>query len=312
MPLVPEYQPHQSLYFHREGSFHRGEPPISPRFFLFRGPRRCHFLARQSSATLLARTATENTTTNEQNILDSLAGKVVAVTGGGTGIGAGIATGLAAAGCKVTVGGRREEPLKALASSAQYEHPMRFHTIDVSEPESIREFFADVRGSVGDVDILVNSAGINIQNRTMAEMRPDQWDKVLQINASGAYRCMTEVLPAMRNRQDGLIVNISSVAGKRAISLGGVVYCASKFAMTALGTAVSNEVRNEGVRITNVYPGEVNTPILDNRPVPVSQQHKESILQPEDIASVIVTICQLPPRANVPEIVIKPTTQEWV
>lgn len=123
---------------------------------------------------------------------------------------------------------------------------------------------------------------------------------------------MTEVLPAMRTRRDGLIVNISSVAGKRAITLGGVVYCASKFAMTALGTAVSNEVRDEGVRITNVYPGEVNTPILDNRPSPVSQEHKDAILQPEDIASVIVTICALPPRANVPEIVIKPTIQEWV
>ena len=82
--------------------------------------------------------------------------------------------------------------------------------------------------------------------------------------------------------------------------------------MTALGTAVSNEVREEGVRITNVYPGEVNTPILDNRPTPVTQEHKDSILQPEDIAALMVTICQLPPRAHVPEIVIKPTQQEWV
>jgi len=134
---------------------------------------------------------------------------------------------------------------------------------------------------------------------------------VMKINATGAYRCMLEVLPAMRARRDGLIINISSVAGKRAIQLGGIVYCASKFAMTALGTAVSNEVREEGVRITNVYPGEVNTPILDNRPTPVSQEHKDAILQPEDIAGIIVAICKLPPRANVPEIVIKPTIQQW-
>ncbi len=244
--------------------------------------------------------------------MDSLAGKVVAITGGGTGIGAGIAKGLAEAGCKVTVGGRREEPLQALASSVSSEHPMRTHTIDVADAESIKRFFSAVRDADGEVDILVNSAGINIQKRTMAEMDPLEWDRVLQINATGAYRCMTEVLPEMRKRRDGLVVNISSVAGKRAISLGGVVYCASKFAMTALGTAVSNEVRNEGVRITNVYPGEVNTPILENRPVPVTQEHKDSILQPEDIASVVVTICRLPPRANVPEVVIKPTTQEWV
>ncbi len=241
-----------------------------------------------------------------------LAGKVVAVTGGGTGIGAAIATVLANAGCRVTVGGRRLEPLEKLAASVKSEHAIRAGVLDVAEADSIKKFFADIHENVGEVDILVNSAGINILKRTMAEMAPEDWDRVMQINATGAYRCILEVLPAMRARKDGLVINISSVAGKRAISLGGVVYCASKFAMTALGTAISNEVRQEGVRVTNVYPGEVNTPILDNRPTPVSQEHKDAILQPEDIASVILSICHLPPRANVPEIVIKPTTQEWV
>jgi NADP-dependent 3-hydroxy acid dehydrogenase YdfG len=244
--------------------------------------------------------------------VSELAGKVVAITGGGTGIGAGIARGLAEAGCRVTIGGRRQSTLDEFAASIASEHPVRAHAVDVSDPAGIEAFFADIREHVGEVDILVNSAGINIPNRTMATMEPEDWERVLQINASGAYRCMHQVLPSMRKRGDGLIVNISSVAGKRAITLGGIVYCASKFAMTALGTAVSNEVRNEGVRITNVYPGEVNTPILENRPTPVSQEHKDAILQPEDIAAVVVTICKLPPRANVPEVVIKPTIQEWV
>lgn len=242
----------------------------------------------------------------------TLNGKIVAITGGGTGIGAGIARGLAAAGANVTIGGRRSEPLDAVASSVDSPLPIRTHVIDVAENASIEAFFKDIRDNVGQVDILVNSAGINIAKRTMAEMDPDEWDRVLRINATGAYRCMREVLPAMRERRDGLVINISSIAGKRAISLGGVVYCASKFAMTAMGTAVANEVRHEGVRITNVYPGEVNTPILDKRPVPVSDEHRESILQPEDIAALVVTICHLPPRACVPEIVIKPTIQEWV
>ncbi len=243
--------------------------------------------------------------------MTDLMNKVVAITGGGTGIGAGIAKELAMAGCRVMIGGRREEPLKKLASSVTATHPIQKCTLDVAEPESIRKFFETTHASLGDVDILVNSAGINIQNRTMAAMDPDDWDRVMKINATGAYRCMLEVLPSMRERRDGLIINISSVAGKRAIQLGGIVYCASKFAMTALGTAVSNEVREEGVRITNVYPGEVNTPILDNRPTPVSQEHKDAILQPEDIAGIIVSICRLPPRACVPEIVIKPTIQQW-
>ncbi|MEO1526253.1 MAG: SDR family oxidoreductase [Planctomycetota bacterium] len=237
--------------------------------------------------------------------------KVVAITGGGTGIGAGIARSLAEAGCRVTIGGRRLEKLQEVAASIDAPHAVAAHVLDVADEQSVQAFFDSVR-SGGDVDILVNSAGVNIQKRTMAEMDPADWSRVLEINASGAYRCIHQVLPAMRARKDGLIVNISSVAGKRALTLGGVAYCSSKFAMTALGTAISNEVREEGVRITNVYPGEVNTPILENRPTPVSQEHKDSILQPEDIASVVLTICSLPPRANVPEVVVKPTKQEWL
>lgn len=239
-------------------------------------------------------------------------GKVVAITGGGTGIGAGIAKGLATAGCKVTIGGRRFDKLQTLADSISTEYPIRCHVIDVADNATIEPFFADIESNVGTVDILVNSAGINIPKRRMTDMQPEEWDRVMQINATGAYRCMHRVLPAMRKKQDGLIINVSSIAGKRAIELGGVAYCASKFAMTALGTAVSNELRNEGIRVTNVYPGEVNTPILENRPTPVSDEHKANILDPDDITSLIVAICRLPPRANVPEIVIKPTKQEWV
>ncbi|MFG0263019.1 MAG: SDR family oxidoreductase [Novipirellula sp. JB048] len=244
--------------------------------------------------------------------MSPLAGKIVAITGGGTGIGAGIARGLAMAGCRVIIGGRRVEPLEQLAKSISSDEPVLTHPIDVADAQSVTDFFSFIRDRVGDVEILINSAGINIQNRTMATMLPEDWDRVMQINASGAYRCIYEVLPKMRERRDGLVINISSISGKRAIALGGVVYCASKFAMTALGTAVANEVRHEGVRVTNLYPGEVNTPILDRRPVPVTEEHKNSILQPDDIASLVVTICQLPPRAHVPEVVIKPTTQEWV
>lgn len=241
-----------------------------------------------------------------------LTNKHVAVIGGGTGIGAGIARHLAEAGAKVTVGGRRPQPLQSVAESVDSPHPIRTQAIDVADDSSIRQFFNDHHDAVGDVDILVNSAGINIASRTMTEMTADQWDKVLRINATGAHRCIAEVLPAMRRRRDGLIVQISSIAGKRALTLGGVVYCASKFAMTALGTGVSNEVRHEGVRVTNVYPGEVDTPLLEQRPEPVSRERRQAMLQPEDVAAMVVAICRLPARAHVPEIVIKPTVQEWV
>jgi NADP-dependent 3-hydroxy acid dehydrogenase YdfG len=240
-----------------------------------------------------------------------LTNRAVVITGGGTGIGAGIARELAMAGARVVIGGRREEPLRQFAESVASDHPILHAKLDVADDQSIDEFFSWTVSQIGEVDILVNSAGVNIQNRTIDVMEPADWDRVLRINATGAYRCMRAVLPAMRRRGDGLVINVSSIAGKRAIQLGGVAYCASKFAMTALGTAVSNEVRAEGVRITNVYPGEVDTPLLEKRPVPVSQAHRDSILKPEDIAAVVVTICRLPPRAHVPEVVVKPTTQEW-
>jgi NADP-dependent 3-hydroxy acid dehydrogenase YdfG len=246
------------------------------------------------------------------NLMNSLKDKVVAIVGGGTGIGGGAAEAISMAGAKVVLGGRRTDVLEALATRVDSPHRMLSHVVDVGDDDSVKDFFAFVESKVGAVDIMINSAGVNIQKRTMAAMDPAEWSRVLNINATGAYRCMAAVLPGMRARRDGLVINVSSVAGKRAIELGGVVYCASKFAMTALGTTVSNEVRNEGVRITNVYPGEVNTPLLDQRPVPVSHEHRQAILQPEDIASILVAICQLPPRAHVPEIVIKPTTQQWV
>jgi NADP-dependent 3-hydroxy acid dehydrogenase YdfG len=116
----------------------------------------------------------------------------------------------------------------------------------------------------------------------------------------------------MRAKRDGLIINISSISGKRAAPLGGVAYDASKFAVTALGTATWNEEAPHGIRITNVFPGEVNTPILEKRPAPVSEERKAKMLLPEDVADMVLAIARLPARAHVPEIIIKPTVQDYI
>ena len=237
----------------------------------------------------------------------TLNGKTALITGGGTGIGLGAAQALAAAGCRVAIAGRREEVLKAAAETCG----ASYHAVDVADQASVAALFAWVRETLGAIDMLVNSAGLNIRTRSMAEMTPDQWELVMRVNAYGAYYCMHQVLPEMRERGDGLIINISSIAGKRALELGGIAYCASKFAMTALGTAVGNEVARDGVRVTNIYPGEVNTPILENRPAPVSDERKAAMLQPEDVGQMVAAIAALPPRAHVAEMVIKPRVQEY-
>ena len=233
------------------------------------------------------------------------------VTGGGSGIGLAVAMALAGEGCRVAIGGRRLDVLRAAVASYSGDPPLVCHVLDVGNRESTRAFFDWARRELGPIDILVNSAGINVKTRTMAEMKPEQWDQVLAVNATGAYDCMHAVLPDMRSRKGGLIVNIVSIAGKRASALGGVAYSASKFAMTALGTAVGNEEARHGIRVTNVYPGEVNTPILANRPVPVSDAQKAAMLQPDDVAAMVVALARLPQRAHVPELIIKPLVQEY-
>ncbi|REJ88728.1 MAG: SDR family NAD(P)-dependent oxidoreductase [Planctomycetota bacterium] len=240
-----------------------------------------------------------------------LNGRTVLITGGGTGIGAGIALAMAAAGARVAVSGRREDPLKETADQSSADNRIVFRTCDVADRSSSEALVKWATSELGSVDILVNSAGLNIPKRAVAELDPADWDKLIQVNATGAYNCIHAVLPQMRDRKDGLIVNISSIAGIRASLLGGVAYSASKFAMSALGMCVGLEEKDNGIRVTNVYPGEVETPILDNRPVQVSAEHRARILQPEDVAALVVTIASLPPRAHVPEIVIKPTIQAF-
>ena len=241
-----------------------------------------------------------------------LDGKLAVVTGGGTGIGLGIVHAFAAEGCKVIICGRREEPLKEAANAWSGNGEILYHTCDVSCKESVKEFFDWVKETSGVPDILVNSAGTNIPNRTIAEMGQDQWDQVMAINASGSYYCMYEVLSEMRERKDGLIINISSTSGIRASALGGIAYSASKFAVAALGISAANEVAADNVKITNIYPGEVDTPILAKRPAAVTEEHRARMLKPESLGHLALSIALLPQGAHVPEVTIKPLLQEFM
>ena len=243
--------------------------------------------------------------------MNAIQNKHVLAVGGATGIGWAIAATMAKSGGHVAVAGRRQEKLEAACRSYKGPGEVLSHVADVADRDSVRELVRWFEESIGPIDILVNAAGINIKDRTMAAMSPEAWDNVLAVNATGAYNILAAVLPSMRDRQTGTIINISSIAGKRAIELGGIAYCASKFAMTALGIAVGQEEAPHGIRITNVYPGEVDTPLLEQRPKPVSKEHRSRMLQPQDVADLVLAICSLPQNAHVPEVVIKPRLQAY-
>jgi NAD(P)-dependent dehydrogenase (short-subunit alcohol dehydrogenase family) len=240
-----------------------------------------------------------------------LQGKTALITGGATGIGLGIAIGLAQEGCRVAIVGRREDKLRDAAAKYKGQPPLLTHAADVADLKSVEALFRWTKAELGPLDILVNSAGVNVVQRSLKELSTEDWDYLMRVNASGAFYCLRAVLPEMRERKGGLIVNISSIAGKRSSLLGGIGYTASKFAMTALGVTAAREVAEDGIRVTNIYPGEVETPILDKRPVPVSAEHRARILQPEDVAAAVLMIACLPPRAHIPELVIKPTSQDY-
>ncbi len=224
----------------------------------------------------------------------------------------GIALALAEEGCRVAICGRNEEKLAAAAARFGGASPILYRSCDVADRESVGQTIEWVNERLGPVDVLVTSAGVNVADRSMQRLDPSDWDKIVAINATGTYNCIYSVLPSMRERRAGLIVNISSIAGRRALELAGPAYCASKFAATALGTAVGQEVRNEGVRVTNIYPGEADTPILDQRPEPVPAEKKARMVHPEDIGAMVVAVAKLPSHVQVPELTITPLYQAYV
>ena len=239
------------------------------------------------------------------------------VTGGGTGIGRGTAVALAEAGSRVIICGRRIDKLEETVDEYEKKRGSKDsgdiipRVLDISKREMVTDVFTSIHEEFGKVDILVNSASINIPNRSMKEMAPDDWDKMININLTGSYNCIYTILPRMREARAGLIVNIVSIAGFRAVPASGIAYIASKYGMTGFGLGLAAEEAENNIRVTNVYPGEVNTPIIDQRPNPDPPERRATMLQPKDFGDLIVSLAGLPDRVHIPEVVAKPIWQKY-
>lgn len=238
--------------------------------------------------------------------METLKDKVVLVVGGGSGIGLGIGVAFAREGCRVVLAARTAATLDAARNLPEVGASLRTKTCDVADRAQVTELIAWTTQEIGPIDILVYSAGVNVAKRTFAEIKPEDFDRVMSINATGAFNSIHAVLPGMRARKTGLILNIVSLGGMRTLQLAGLPYTASKYSQAAIGTFANLEGLPDGVRVTNIFPGETETPILAQRPVPPTAEHRARMLQPEDVAVMAVAVAKLPARATVPEIVITP------
>jgi NAD(P)-dependent dehydrogenase (short-subunit alcohol dehydrogenase family) len=238
----------------------------------------------------------------------SLNGKVAWITGAGTGIGLAGAQALADAGVTVVMSGRRGEVLEHETGVLRKTGlKAEVEPLDVSDHEAVQRVASAILQRHGRVDILVNSAGLNVANRYWRNQTPEGWDEVIGINLDGSFHTMLAVLPAMRAQRDGLIVNISSWAGVYHTPLPGAAYNASKSAVIAMTETINMEECGNGIRACAICPAEVDTPIMDRRPVPPSAEDRALMLKPEDLGRTIRFVAELPARACVNQIIISPT-----
>jgi NAD(P)-dependent dehydrogenase (short-subunit alcohol dehydrogenase family) len=244
--------------------------------------------------------------------MNTLSGQSVLITGGGSGIGLAAARLFLDEGARVVIAGRDANKLRRAADSLKGGDRLIQRPTDVTDPEQVRQLVEDVNRRFGRIDVLVNNAGLNIKERTLRELTPERWRRLLAGNLEGAFHCIQAVLPFMRERGDGLIINVNSISGKRANPLGGAGYIAAKFALRGLAMGVAAEEKPNGIRVSSIYPGEVDTPILEQRPNQVTEEHRRSMLRPEDVAAAVLFIAALPPNATVPELVITPSSALYI
>ena len=237
----------------------------------------------------------------------ALIGKIAWITGGGSGIGLAGAIELAQAGAHVVISGRNAATNASALTTLQGLGSAEAMLLDVSDKHAVQAAAQQILDRHGRIDILVTSAGTNATQRNFNVVTPEAWDDVVAINLSGLFYCVHAVLPAMRQQQGGLIINVSSWAGLYASKLTGPAYNATKRAVLALTESINMEECTHGIRATSLLPGEVATPILDKRPVPPSAEQRELMVQAEDMGQAILFVAQMPARTCINELIISPT-----
>jgi NAD(P)-dependent dehydrogenase (short-subunit alcohol dehydrogenase family) len=238
----------------------------------------------------------------------SLQDQVCIITGGGSGIGRDAALKLAADGVKVALVGRTKAKVDTVKDeiTAAGGTALAF-SADVADYDAVQAIVKEVLDTFGRIDILVNNAGHSSYHRRLVNTPPEEIRSVIDSNLIGTFFCTQAVVPTMLAAKSGTIINVSSLAGVTPGPFSGFAYGAAKAAVINFTTFINADLRNTGVRASVIIPGEVATPILNNRPIPPSDNARTMMVDVAETSAVIHLIASLPPRTNIPEVVIRPT-----
>lgn len=183
---------------------------------------------------------------------------------------------------------------------------MQAFPCDAGDAAAVGKMAAAVLARFGRVDGVIAAAGTNTPRRSWSELALEKYHELLAGNLHAAFHCVQAFLPGMRERRAGTFVFINSEAGLRASPKAGVAYVAAKFGLTGLAQSLNAEERPNGIRACSIFPGDIDTPILDKRPAPPSAEARAKMMQPEDIAACVWLALTLPRRAVIEEMLVRP------
>ncbi len=229
-----------------------------------------------------------------------LTGKRALVTGGTRGIGRSIVAALLGQGVAVALCGRTEESVDLALEGLREESSGKVAGMaaDVSREDDVEALFAFVDRELGGLDILINNAGIGIF-RSVEELTPAEWKRVVGTNLTGAFLCSRLALPRLRQSGGGFIVNISSLAGKNPFA-GGAAYNASKFGLNGFSEAMMMDHRYDNVRVCYIMPGSVATEFRTGG-------GEDWKIAPEDIARIVLDVLRMPERTLISRVEVRPS-----
>jgi NADP-dependent 3-hydroxy acid dehydrogenase YdfG len=237
--------------------------------------------------------------------LGRMDGRVALVTGSSSGMGAAITRAFLGAGARVHAVDIQAQALaERFGQSAVNEGQVVEHRLDVSDSEAVLALGRQLADS-DPVDTLVCAAGFNIPQRRVAELTAEAWNNLIDVNLSGSFYFFIALLDQLRER-NGDVVFIASVSAAWPDE-SGAAYSASKSGVLGLARAAAADEHANGVRVTTLLPGVVNTPLLDKRPVPPPPALRQWMVQPEDVAQMCLAAITLPARTNIAEMTILPT-----